>query len=104
MTKKIEKKENTDAKKQKKSTKKSREQELTITEVYDRLTKMAKTSGTGSVEKKINYLIELLTYCTPKEAKQSFYFKHAKNKISMLERMTKMKSFLLRIPYTSIHN
>jgi len=42
---------------------------LTTKAVYETLDKMAKTSGSGSMEQKINLLVGLLTSTTPKEAK-----------------------------------
>jgi len=53
---------------------KSIKKELTINEVYDRLTYMAKVSGNGSVEKKISLLAELLKHCKKKEAKYVIRF------------------------------
>jgi len=42
---------------------------LTVQIVYESLDKMAKTTGAGSMEQKINLLAGLLTSATPKEAK-----------------------------------
>ncbi len=42
---------------------------MTTQAVYETLDKMAKTSGPGSMEQKINLLVGLLTSTTPKEAK-----------------------------------
>jgi len=42
---------------------------LTVQMVYESLDKMAKTTGAGSMEQKINLLAGLLTNATPKEAK-----------------------------------
>ena len=42
---------------------------MTTQAVYETLDKMAKTSGPGSLEQKINLLVGLLTSTTPKEAK-----------------------------------
>jgi len=42
---------------------------LTVQMVYESLDKMAKTTGAGSMEQKINLLAGLLTSATPKEAK-----------------------------------
>lgn len=48
---------------------KKSKKDLTINEVYNKLTVMAKEEGKGSVEKKINLLTELLSHCNSKEAK-----------------------------------
>ncbi len=48
--------------------------ELNINDIYNKLTEMAKVSGSGSVEKKIDLLTELLTHCKPKEAKYVLRF------------------------------
>jgi len=45
------------------------QQPLTVEKVYDTLDKMAKSTGPGSVDQKINLLAGLLTDATPKEAK-----------------------------------
>jgi DNA ligase-1 len=42
---------------------------LTVENVYDTLDKMARASGTGSMNRKLNLLAGLLTRATPKEAK-----------------------------------
>ena len=42
---------------------------LTVENVYDTLDKMARASGTGSMDRKLNFLAGLLTRATPKEAK-----------------------------------
>jgi len=42
---------------------------LTVEKVYDTLDRMARTSGAGSMEKKLSLLSGLLTSATPKEAK-----------------------------------
>ncbi|MCW1310000.1 MAG: ATP-dependent DNA ligase [Candidatus Nanoarchaeia archaeon] len=42
---------------------------LDVTVVYNELMKIAKTSGPGSIELKINYLAGILSKCSPKEAK-----------------------------------
>ena len=42
---------------------------LTVEEVYDTLDKMARASGTGSMDRKLSLLAGLLTSATPKEAK-----------------------------------
>ena len=42
---------------------------LTVQDVYEILDKMAKASGPGSMDQKINHLAGLLTNATPKEAK-----------------------------------
>ncbi|NIO38216.1 ATP-dependent DNA ligase [Candidatus Bathyarchaeota archaeon] len=42
---------------------------LTVESVYSTLDKMARASGTGSMDKKLNLLAGLLTSATPKEAK-----------------------------------
>jgi DNA ligase-1 len=42
---------------------------LTVENVYDTLDKMARASGTGSMDRKLNSLAGLLTRATPKEAK-----------------------------------
>jgi DNA ligase-1 len=42
---------------------------LTVQTVFDTLDKMAKSTGAGSMEQKINYLAGLLANATPKEAK-----------------------------------
>jgi len=42
---------------------------LTVKNVYETLDKMAKTTGRGSMEQKLNLLAGLLTNATPKEAK-----------------------------------
>ncbi len=52
----------------------ARSKGVSITEVYDSLTEMAKTSGEGSVEKKITLLSELLSRCDAKEAKYIIRF------------------------------
>jgi DNA ligase-1 len=44
-------------------------QVLTVERVYDTLDKIAKTTGSGSVEQKINFLAGLLADAEPKEAK-----------------------------------
>jgi len=44
-------------------------QSLTVSDVYETLDKIAKTSGPGSVEAKVNMLAELLERSTPLEAK-----------------------------------
>jgi len=45
------------------------QQPLTVEKVYDTLDKMAKSTGPGSIDQKINLLAGLLTDATPKEAK-----------------------------------
>ncbi len=45
------------------------QEQMTTQAVYETLDKMAKTSGPGSMEQKINLLVGLLTSTTPKEAK-----------------------------------
>ena len=45
------------------------QQPLTVEKVYDTLDKMAKATGAGSIDTKINQLSGLLTDATPKEAK-----------------------------------
>jgi DNA ligase-1 len=45
------------------------QQPLTVERVYQTLDKMAKSTGSGSVDQKINLLAGLLTDATPKEAK-----------------------------------
>jgi len=45
------------------------QQPLTVERVYETLDKMAKSTGPGSMEQKINVLAGLLTDATPKEAK-----------------------------------
>jgi len=45
------------------------QQPLAVQNVYEILDKMAKASGPGSIDQKINYLAGLLTNATPKEAK-----------------------------------
>jgi DNA ligase-1 len=45
------------------------QQPLTVQSVYESLDKMAKASGPGSMDQKINLLAGLLTNATPKEAK-----------------------------------
>ncbi len=45
------------------------QQPLTVQNVYESLDKMAKASGPGSMDQKINLLAGLLTNATPKEAK-----------------------------------
>jgi len=45
------------------------QQPLTVEKVYDTLDKMAKATGPGSIDTKINQLAGLLTNATPKEAK-----------------------------------
>lgn len=47
---------------------------VSITEVYNNLTEMAKTSGEGSVDKKISFLADLLERCDSKEAKYVIRF------------------------------
>ena len=42
---------------------------LGVSAVYEGLLKIAETSGEGSVEKKIQLLAELLSQCSPKEAR-----------------------------------
>src|SRR3989344_6299768 len=48
---------------------KAKSEGLTITKVYDSLTEMAKTSGEGSVERKVSLLSDLLSKCDKEEAK-----------------------------------
>jgi DNA ligase-1 len=45
------------------------QQPLTVEKVYETLDKMAKSTGSGSMDQKINLLAGLLTDATPKEAK-----------------------------------
>ena len=45
------------------------QQPLTVTKVYETLEKMAKTTGSGSVDTKMSLLAGLLTSASPKEAK-----------------------------------
>ena len=45
------------------------QQPLTVEKVYDTLDKMARSTGAGSMDQKINLLAGLLTNATPKEAK-----------------------------------
>jgi DNA ligase-1 len=45
------------------------QQPLTVEKVYETLDKMAKATGSGSIDQKINLLAGLLTDATPKEAK-----------------------------------
>jgi DNA ligase-1 len=45
------------------------QQALTVSKVYETLEKMAKTTGAGSIDTKMNLLAGLLTNATPKEAK-----------------------------------
>ena len=45
------------------------QQPLTVRKVYENLDKMAKATGSGSMEQKINLLAGLLTNATPKEAR-----------------------------------
>ena len=45
------------------------QQALTVSKVYETLEKMAKTTGGGSIDTKMNLLAGLLTNATPKEAK-----------------------------------
>jgi len=45
------------------------QQPLTVQSVYENLDKMAKATGSGSMDQKINLLAGLLTNATPKEAK-----------------------------------
>jgi len=45
------------------------QESLTVEKVYDTLDKMAKSTGAGSMEQKINLLAGLLANATPKEAK-----------------------------------
>jgi len=45
------------------------QQALTVLKVYETLEKMAKTTGAGSIDTKMNLLAGLLTNATPKEAK-----------------------------------
>jgi DNA ligase-1 len=45
------------------------QESLTVEKVYDTLEKMAKATGSGSIDQKINLLAGLLSNATPKEAK-----------------------------------
>ncbi len=45
------------------------EEDLTVEKVYENFEKIAQTEGSGSQEKKINLLVELLNLATPLEAK-----------------------------------